>query len=117
MLPAAQQVLAIDSEVDRRRLLDGAAVTVPLQRERIARFGKPIHSKPARAHAPIVGRVVAVGQNRIVAVEIFSKDTEINVFAELAAVTRGAEIIEQSSASSRQQRALSVPGAFGDDID
>src|SRR5881296_3580655 len=95
---------------------DASFVEVSLEGHQVARACIPIQAEAATAHAPVVVSVVARVEEPI-ALEPFSIDAEIKVWAKLAAVADGAEAAFFGAAAAGKQAALRILGALGDDVD
>ncbi len=129
VLPGGEEVAAGDGEgvveddlgerrqaADADRLTGLAGVAVGLDGHGVALGGRPVETRAAVAEVPAVVGVV-VGVELILADETLAEEAELEVWAELEALTDGALKAVDLTGQAGGESALGIGGALGDDID
>src|SRR5688572_33166236 len=72
----------------------------------------PIHAEAAAAHLPMVVRIAAALQGRIVTRKIFSVNPKVRVLAQLSAIPHSRKEMFLRARATAEQKALGVLRAF-----
>src|SRR4051794_39438869 len=97
MRPPADHILPVCGGVAGFGLLHVPAVTVRLKGDCVAIGREPIQTEPTLAEAPGVGGVSAIGEQRVIAIEILSVEAKINIGRQFIAISCTGKIVEKSS--------------------